>query len=552
MVDNSTVNSLLSLYAKLAELHGENPFKFRAFSSAAFNLKKIHTDYKIMGDDELLSIPGVGKSVVLGIRQILETGSFFELQELLMSTPEGVVQILKIKGLGPKKVQLIWRELGIESPGELLDACRQNRLVAIKGFGIKTQSEIIRSIEFSMAANGKWHFARIEPIAQDFLTSLKQAIPNSRVEFTGDYRRTSETIAKVEIIVDGSYSEVLKFLNENQYNIELDSEEEIQTTLMGQYPVSIIIEEYDFDRKWFETTGSWEHLKEISYDAQEPFDNEKDYYEELGLPYIAPELREGLNELKDDFPRENRIEYWQLKGVLHNHTTYSDGLNTLKEMADYACSEKFEYLGICDHSKSAGYANGLSVERLLNQLQEIDELNKTYTGFKIFKGVESDILSDGSLDYPNEILKELDFVVASIHSGLKMDENKAHMRLIKAIENPYTTILGHMTGRLILMREGYPVNHKFIIDACSENGVAIELNAHPYRLDIDWRWIYYAQNKGVMISINPDAHEKSGYHDMYFGVLAARKGGLLTKNTLNAMGLEEFQAYLKKRQPLIK
>ena len=549
MVDNSTVNSLLSLYAKLAELHGENPFKFRAFSSAAFNLKKIHTDYKDLGDEELLAIPGVGKSVVLVIRDILKHGVFEELNNLLNATPEGVVQILKIKGLGPKKVQLIWRELGIESPGELLDSCRQNRLVETKGFGIKTQSEIIRSIEFAMAADGKWHFARIEPIAQEFLNTLKQIIPNARIEFTGDYRRTSEIIERIEIIVDCKYSELMEYLTHNKYPIELESEEEIQTTLMGQYPVSIIIEEYDFDRKWFETTGSWEHLKDISYDAQEPFETEKVYYQELGLPYIAPELREGLNELKEDFPHENRIEYWQLKGVLHNHTTYSDGLNTLKEMADYACSEKFEYLGICDHSKSAGYANGLSVERLLKQTQEINELNRSFTGFKIFKGVESDILSDGSLDYPNEVLNELDFVVASVHSGLKMDETKAHLRLKTAIENPYTTILGHMTGRLLLMREGYPINHEYIIDACADNGVAIELNAHPYRLDIDWRWIYYAQNKGVMISINPDAHEKSGYHDMYFGVLAARKGGLITSNTLNALGLEEFQSYLNKRHP---
>ena len=253
-----------------------------------------------------------------------------------------------------------------------------------------------------------------------------------------------------------------------------------------------------------------------------------------------------------EYPKDGFIEFWQLKGVLHNHTTYSDGLNSLREMAEYAKSQKYEYLGICDHSQSAGYAGGLKPEILLQQIQEINTLNEELSPFKIFKGIESDILSDGSLDYDNEILKHLDFVVASVHSGLNMDEVKATARLIKAIENPYTTILGHPTGRLLLLRNGYPINHEFIIDACAANGVCIELNAHPYRLDIDWTWIQFAQNKGVWISINPDAHEKQGYHDMFFGTLAARKGGLLTRNTLNALNKDAFELYLSERRSLIK
>ena len=257
-------------------------------------------------------------------------------------------------------------------------------------------------------------------------------------------------------------------------------------------------------------------------------------------------MREGRNELDTDFTKEGIIEYWQLQGVLHNHTTASDGLSSLREMAEYAKDQKYQYLGICDHSQTAAYAGGLKADELIKQGEEIDALNRELAPFKIFKGVESDILSNGDLDYPEEILKTLDFVVASVHSGLKMDEQKANHRLIKAIENPYTTILGHPTGRLLLLREGYPIDHKYIIDACATNNVVIELNAHPYRLDLDWRWIPYAQEKGVMISINPDAHEKQGYHDMYFGTLAARKGGLLQKNTLNAMSLEEFESFLSK------
>jgi DNA polymerase (family 10) len=255
-----------------------------------------------------------------------------------------------------------------------------------------------------------------------------------------------------------------------------------------------------------------------------------------------------LGELEPAYLRGEYVEFWHLKGVLHNHTTDSDGLNSLKEMAEHARYEKYQYLGICDHSRSAGYANGLSAERLIAQMKQIDQLNEQLAPFKIFKGVESDILADGSLDYPAEILSMLDFVVASVHSGLKMDQEKAELRLIRAIENPYTTILGHPTGRLLLLREGYPIDHQRIIDACAYNDVVIELNAHPYRLDIDWRWLQYAQKKGVKISINPDAHEKSGYGDMYFGTLAARKGGLLVQNTLNALTVDEFEAFLEQRR----
>jgi DNA polymerase (family 10) len=258
-------------------------------------------------------------------------------------------------------------------------------------------------------------------------------------------------------------------------------------------------------------------------------------------------LREGLNEIS--LAKENKIpklvELSDLKGILHNHSTYSDGLNTLKDMALHCKELGYEYLGMCDHSQSAFYANGLKADRVLEQQKEIDELNVKLAPFKIFKGIESDILNDGSLDYPVEVLKTFDFIVASVHSNLKMNEEKATARLLKAIENPFTTILGHPTGRLLLSRPGYPIDHKRIIDACAANKVIIELNAHPYRLDIDWRWIQYCLEKGVKISINPDAHEKSGYQDMYYGVCAARKGMLTKEMCFNAMGRVEMEQYFK-------
>jgi DNA polymerase (family 10) len=259
-------------------------------------------------------------------------------------------------------------------------------------------------------------------------------------------------------------------------------------------------------------------------------------------------LREGLNEVV--FAQQHKIpkliELEDLKGVLHNHTTYSDGVHTLSEMASYCKDLGYEYLGICDHSKSAFYAQGLSIEKVVEQQKEIDKLNLTFSNFTVLKGIESDILNDGSLDYPEEILKTFDFIVASVHSNLKMTEEKATERLIKAIENPYTSILGHPTGRLLLARPGYPINHKKVIDACAANKVSVELNAHPYRLDIDWRWIWYCLQKNVKVSINPDAHHKGGFHDMYYGICVARKGMLSKEFCLNALPLSELVKEFKK------
>ena len=552
MMDNSGILGILNLYAKLAELHNENSFKVRAYSSAAFNLKKIKLPYEQMTDADLLSVPGVGKGVVDSIREISASGKMEALNELLKITPAGIVEMLQIKGLGPKKVAIIWNTLQIESIGELLDACRQNRLVEAKGFGLKTQAEIVRSIEFSLMSQGKWHYARLWEPATSFFEDFKKEFTGSQISFTGAFRRAAVVLESIEIICDIDPFEVLEYCESRNIPADLN-EVEIAATLNGQYPLTIMCtDSHSFERELFETTGSVSHLKLLNYQRSDDFETESDYYQSKGYRWILPEQREGRDELSEQYPTENFIEFWQLKGVLHNHTTYSDGLNSLREMAEFAKYQKYEYLGICDHSQSAGYAGGLKPDDLLKQIKEIDALNLEFAPFKIFKGIESDILSDGSLDYDKEILSQLDFVVASIHSGLNMDMDKAHMRLIKAIENPFTTILGHLTGRLLLLRNGYPINHEYIIDACAQNGVCIELNAHPYRLDIDWTWIQYAQNKGVMISINPDAHEKQGYHDMFFGTLAARKGGLLTRNTLNALSCEEFEKYLFERKGKIK
>ncbi len=566
MTDNSDILSKLNLYAKLGELHGLNAFKIKAYTNAAFNLKKVKEPYLQFSDAELLAFPGVGKGVVESIREIGTTGNFVDLNKLLVITPSGVVEMLKIKGLGPKKVATIWKEMEIDNVADLLDACRQNRLVEAKGFGLKTQAEVAHAIEFSLVSKGYWHYARLLNPASEFIAEIKSQFPHHHIEITGEMRRCSTVLSKIEIITDMASNELVDYLVSNNKEVETTDATiagsvgqmnantldhvELRLILLGQYPVSVYcVSSQDYSRKHFEFTGSEEHLTKLGYSyGSSTFVSEEDIYSSRGMDFVIPEQREGLDELDADYLRGEYLEFWHLKGVLHNHTTYSDGLNSLKEMAEHAKYEKYQYLGICDHSRSAGYAQGLSSERLISQMKEIDQLNEQLAPFKIFKGVESDILSDGSLDYPDEILKLLDFVVASVHSGLKMDQDKAEMRLIRAIENPYTTILGHPTGRLLLLRDGYPIDHKKVIDACAANDVVIELNAHPYRLDIDWRWLQYAQKKGVKISINPDAHEKSGYGDMYFGTLAARKGGLLVQNTLNALSIEEFETFLEQRR----
>ena len=300
--------------------------------------------------------------------------------------------------------------------------------------------------------------------------------------------------------------------------------------------------------KLFSTTGPRAFLETfLEKSTADDFKNlatEEAVFEKAALPYLAPELRDDNRWLEAATPPKLVTEK-DVKSVMHLHTTYSDGLHSLRDMALYSKELGYEYMGLTDHSKSAFYANGLKPERVLAQMEEVDELNKELAPFKIFKGIESDILYDGSLDYEEDILKKFDFIIASVHSVLKMDKEKATTRLIRAIENPYTTILGHPTGRLLLSREGYPIDHKKVIDACAANKVILELNANPVRLDLDWTWIPYALEKGVKISINPDAHSKEGIHDIRYGVLAARKGGLTAEMCFNNLGLKEFEAFLK-------
>ncbi|WP_240773305.1 helix-hairpin-helix domain-containing protein [Pontibacter sp. SGAir0037] len=549
------------------ELHDENPFKVRSYANAIAALELVEEPLVGKTLAELEKINGVGKSIAARILALNEEGSFEELDQLLAATPPGVVEMLRIKGIGPKKVRTIWKELGTETLEELLEACEQDKLSKIKGFGAKTQENIKQALLFTQQNRGKLLFAEAEASADELQQTIKAVLPDAEVALVGAVRRRMEIVEELQLLIGADQPVAVQ---EQLNALEVLHQEEKASgpfAWRGMHTISSLRTEINivpkkrFANELLMHSAAIEHIT-LPYEAsdtlfglikKQDFASEKAIYQAAGMAYIVPELREGTNELQ--LARENKLpvllEESDLKGILHNHSTYSDGAHTLEQMAVYCRDLGFEYLGISDHSKTASYAGGLREGDVLRQQKEIDELNIKLAPFKIFKGIESDILGDGSLDYDPDILATFDFIVASIHSTLNMDEKKATARLITAIENPYTTMLGHPTGRLLLRREGYPINHKAVIDACAANNVIIEINSNPWRLDLDWRWVQYAQEKGVMLSINPDAHHTSGYHDMRYGVLVGRKGGLTKEMTFNAKTVEEVEAYFKNRKAKI-
>jgi DNA polymerase (family 10) len=557
-MENKDIAKVFKLLSQLMELHKENPFKIKSIANASFKLDNLPFKLKDKTIAELEKIDGVGKSSAAKITELLETGSLKELEDIITETPAGIIDMLSIKGLGPKKIEIIWNVLHIDTIGELYYACNENRLIEAKGFGLKTQEEIKLAIEFKMANAGRFLYAKIEKLAQVYLTLLQQNLKGIEAEvlITGEFRRKCEIIDSLDYLVVGQ--NVNPALSELVNQVETSSFTATDNGFLLKDMNGVTIQIItclpgEKGNTLLETTGSLDHVALVNnlLPQDGKFKSEEELYASAGLNYIEPELREGFNEV--DLAKNNAlpklVTYQDLVGTLHNHSTWSDGVHSIEEMALH-CRDvlKLQYLGMCDHSKTAVYAKGLTIESVLNQQVEIDHLNIKLTPFKIFKGIESDILSDGSLDYPDEILEKFDFVVASVHSAMKMDEEKATARLIKAIENPFTTILGHPTGRLLLARNGYPLDFKKIIDACAANKVVIEINANPLRLDLDWRWHRYAVEKGVLLSINPDAHRKEGFLDMQYGVYVARKGGLSKENCLNAYNLGEIESYFNQKR----
>lgn len=561
---NKDIIRQLKLTVTLLEVHNENVFKVRSYQNAVLALERLPEPLADKSPQEIAEINGIGKSLATTIRNLIDTGSFPQLDELQEQTPEGVVRMLEIKGLGPKKVRQIWQELDIVSTEALMEACENGSLSKVKGFGSKTQDTIREALLFARSNKGKIRYASIESAAMDLEEILQSQFGKQQVALCGQFRRRLEVIDTLCLLVAHEKAQtVIDFVNTLDF-LARDMQQSGLFAWRGLYQeFELRTEVYicppaRFTNMLFMLSGSPTHLRaqlqsgtNLLQLAQElPYESEEAIYKAAGLAFVPPELREGLFEIplaeNDAIPQ--LLETTDLKGPLHNHSTYSDGKNSLREMAEHCRALGYEYLGMSDHSRTAFYAGGLEIERVLQQQEEIEQLNQELAPFKIFKGIESDILPDGSLDYPEDILQRFDFIVASIHGNLNMSLEKATERLITAVRNPFTTMLGHPTGRLLLRREGYPIDHRSVIDACAEEGVIIEINANPWRLDLDWRWVQYALEQGVMLSINPDAHDTEGYQHMKYGVLAGRKGGLTAAMTFNAKPLKEVEAHFRERK----
>lgn len=546
--------------ASLLDLHEANPFKVRAYTSTIMGIERLGQQVLELEEKDLTRA-GISKGMAPKIISLRETGTMEDLEYLLSSTPKGVIAMLEIKGIGAKKIRAIWKELGVASIDALKDACETGAIASLKGFGEKTQTQILEQLAYLEATAQLLHYSDAEEYALQLKEHLQKELPQAQIAPVGEIARQLEVVATIELIVaHQDFAQIRTVLNGID---EIEAQEAIAGPFIwkglvksNQTPVHIHFTQPErLGSELLLHSSSPAHL---AYQAKgkslrqhaiaSAHESEASLYNSLELPTVPAPMREGtfeLSLLSEGIDLPELVQMTDLKGVLHNHSTYSDGKHTLEEMALHCQSLGYEYLGITDHSQAAFYANGLTADRVKAQHEEIDALNERLAPFRIFKGIESDILNDGSLDYPEEVLASFDFIVSSIHSNLKMDEEKATQRLITAIENPYTTILGHPTGRLLLKREGYPINHQAVIDACAANGVSIEINANPWRLDLDWRWVRYAIDQGVMIAINPDAHDKERYNDMRYGVLIGQKAGLSKEMTLNSLNTAEIEVYFK-------
>ncbi len=551
---NSAIADNFSLLAKLMDIHGENSFKTKTYSIAAFNIDKLPMQLHETPRDQLFKIKGIGESVGRKVVEMLDTGTLEVLSEYISKTPPGVIEMLNIKGIGPKKINTIWKEMGIESIGELLYACNENRLTLFKGFGGKTQQNVQESIEFYLLNQGNFLYAQLDEIFPQIKMYLEKIFSPDKVRSVGAYRRQELTIEELEfVILETNETIKPKFLTAQPPELLEENKDNLLYKLKNGLKLRLYTGQGNITEREFEKTGNAEFIQafrksfpKIKLDQE----NEAAIFSQAGISYIPPALRESATiiELAKKNKLPELIQPTDVRSIIHSHSKWSDGAETIETMAEECIKRGLEYLVISDHSKTAVYANGLNEERIAEQHKYVDQLNAKLKPFRIFKSIESDILNDGSLDYPDSVLKTFDLVIASIHSNLKMHEDKATARLIKAIENPYTTILGHMTGRLLLARNGYPIDYKKVIDACAANQVVIELNANPRRLDMDWKWIPYALEKNVLISINPDAHYLHGYDDIKYGVLAAQKGGLTKKNNLSSFQIVAFEKYLADRR----
>ncbi len=545
----------LNLIADLLEFNSANKFKVNAFRNGANILRRLGPDIEIkIKNGTIRDIKGIGKGLQTVIYEYYHSGNSTELSKLLENTPEGILELMQIRGLGTSKIKLLNKELNISNIKDLEEACSNNSIASLKGFGEKTQEKILTEIKRVKENRGKVLLSEALEIANEIKSSFNNFDSVLKIKISGDLRRRVEIISKLEfVLLVKSYADFENEIKDNRlYAKELDHDTsskilKLQTEYKPKILLYLTTNENEFETILFKSTGSEEFIQHLGADKSNYSNSpESKVFEEQGIPYVIPEMREKeYYRAPDKFRGNSNLEINQFKGLLHFHTDWSDGINTLSEMIDAAISRGFLYAAVCDHSKSAFYANGLNEERVLKQKEEIDKLNKV-KNIKIYQGIESDILRDGKLDYDDDFLDNFDFIVASVHSQFNLTEEEMTKRVIRAIENPHTNLIGHPTGRLLLRRDPYSINLNKVIDACTKNNVAIEINANPNRLDLDWRMVYYAREKGCKFAINPDAHSVDGIDDIKYGIMIARKGGIQKDEVINTYEINEFENFLNK------
>jgi DNA polymerase (family 10) len=562
------VSAILEEIGFLLELKGENPFKVRAYYNAARAIKSLEGSLEeVVQRGELRQIKGIGEALGKKISELVTTGSLPYYEGLKESVPPGLREMVRIPHLGPKKVKALYEQLGITTIGELEYACQENRLVDLPGFGAKTQENILQGIEVLKRYRGRFLYGDVVDLAEAFTRSVAGVKGVLQASLAGSMRRRNEVVKDIDLVVavrDGGASGKGIIALPQIEEVLAQGETEIRVRFASGIPADIrLVSLKEFPFALHHLTGSKEHnialrgrakkmgmkINEYGLFAGERSilcQGEDDIYRALGLSFIPPELREGRGEV--EAAAEGRlpdlIDAGEIKGAFHVHTASSDGSNTISSLSMEAQRLRLSYLGITDHSRSAAYAGGLSEAAVKKQRVEINKINRTSRGFRIFKGIEAEILPDGSLDYGDKVLAGFDFVIGAIHSHFQMGEREMTQRIVHAMETRRLTMLAHPTGRLLLAREPYQLNMEEVIKAASRLGVVLELNANPHRLDLDWRWLKYAKDHGTKISINPDAHNLQGLQDFLIGVGIARKGWLESRDVINTMELGKVSRFL--------
>lgn len=580
-VTNDEIAERLREIYKLMQLAGENRFRAIAFDRAAQTVESLNEDINsYIKTDTLTDIKGIGGSIAEDIMSYAETGKIAVLEDLRSRIPDGIIQWLNISGLGPKGIAKIHKELGISELDELKEACKDGRVAGLDGMGEKSAQKILTSIAWMEQFGERQRLDEATEVAKPLFDFMKNQEGVQQIEIAGSLRRSKETIGDIDILI-GSEEQYIDDLFETFVNHDLvlsvlgRGETKSSVRTRGGLQVDLrIVQPRQFPAALMYFTGSKEHNVVLRQRARErgmalneyglfnldeegntdffqpvDYSSETDIYKKLGLNFIPPELREDRSEF-DYFEKHERMDLVteeDIQGVIHAHSTWSDGKYSIKQMAEACIERGYKYLGITDHSKTAAYAGGLTTDDVKRQWEEIDRLNEEFTesgnGFRIFKGIESDILSDGSLDYSDDILEGFDFVIASVHQGMEMPKAKIMERFKNAIRHPATRIIGHPTGRLLLKREGSDLDLNKLIELAAEHNTAIEINANPHRLDLDWKHGNKAREVGLMSSINPDAHTQSGIDTIYYGVRIARKAKFEKERILNTKSADEVGAW---------